>query len=160
MKSVSWLYIYTLYPTTLTAAAAALVKGLFIWLHHRLTVRLCHLTGSGPDSLSHWGSAWRISFSAAQDNEEDESIEPDRAEEQRWRYKKEDLQSAALKTDHKFISVVPFRHDSLTSAIVVLNMWDNAALVKEWFKICGKCAYSPSQSTVKFLAGARRLAPH
>ena len=54
-KTISWLYIYTLYPSALAvdAAAAALLKGLFIWLNHRLTVWLCHLTGSGPDSLSH-----------------------------------------------------------------------------------------------------------
>lgn len=49
------IYIYTLYPSALAvdAAAAALLKGLFIWLNHRLTVWLCHLTESGPDSLSH-----------------------------------------------------------------------------------------------------------
>lgn len=88
-KTISWLYIYTLYPSILAvaAAAAALLKGLFIWLDHRLTVWLCHLTGSGPDSLSHWGSAWRISCSAAQHNEEGQNIDPDHAEEQNWRYK-------------------------------------------------------------------------
>lgn len=74
-KTISWLYIYTLYPPILAAAAAALLKGLFIWLDHRLTVRLCHLTGSGPDSLSHRGSAGRISCSSAQHNVEGENIQ-------------------------------------------------------------------------------------
>lgn len=92
-KTISWLYIYTLYPSALAvdAAAAALLKGLFIWLNHRLTVWLCHLTGSGPDSLSHWGSVWRISCSAAQHNEAGQNIVPDRAEEQNWRYKAKDI---------------------------------------------------------------------
>lgn len=69
-KTISRLYIYTPYPSVLTVAAAvaALLKESFIWLHHRLTVRLCHLTGSNPDSLTHWGSAWRISCSAVQHN--------------------------------------------------------------------------------------------
>lgn len=43
---------FTLFIPTLSAAAAALLKGLFIWLDHRLTVRLRHLTGSGPDGPS------------------------------------------------------------------------------------------------------------
>lgn len=102
-KTISWLYIYTLYPSILAvaAAAAALLKGLFIWFNHRLTVWLCHLTESGPDSLSHCGSAWRISCSAAQHNEEGQNIVPDHAEEQNWRYKVEDftaLCSAQLTT--------------------------------------------------------------
>lgn len=65
-KTISWLYIYTLYLSILVvaAAAAALLKGLFIWLNQRLTVWLCHLTGSGSDNRPYWVSAWRISCTA------------------------------------------------------------------------------------------------
>lgn len=87
------------------AAAAALLKRLFIWLDHRLTVRLCHLTGSGPDSLSHGGSAWRISCSTAQHNKEGRNIDPDRAEEQNWMYKADDFTAfcSAPLTIHVFL---------------------------------------------------------
>lgn len=82
--SISWLYnlcsVFYRSLLTVDAAAAALLKGLFIWLNHRLTVRLCHLTVSGPHSLSHTqGLTW--SCNAAPHNEKGQNVEPENRSE-------------------------------------------------------------------------------
>lgn len=63
---ITWLYIYTAYPSGCGCSCRDLLKGFFICLNHRLT--LCHLTGPDWGGLTYWGSAWRINCAAQQAN--------------------------------------------------------------------------------------------
>lgn len=67
LKTIFCFYMYTLHPSiffVVAAAAAALLKGFFIRVDHKLIVQLCHSTEFCPRSLR-WGSAWKLSCGAS-----------------------------------------------------------------------------------------------